>query len=286
MHLFTPIPTTAPTKEQRKVLRKQRRDRARIMRRLLALLLLAVPLVVLIIKYSGTPTGLWLQKKLSLVWSSKNYEARTAHVLLVPLGAMLAVFFRLTLGIRVLGPFRSVLLAIAFQATGILPGLVFLIVALGTVTLTRPIIKALRLTSYARLSVTLSLVALMIVLSMMLGRHLHYKTMIRSVYFPIVVLSLMADGFAATLRKEGTRSALWRGASTALLGVIICLVAEHDGFQRLLLRYPELLLAEVGLMLVISEYFAFRWFKRWNPPPARRRRAKRSPEPATPAAAD
>ena len=64
-----------------------------------------------------------------------------------------------------------------------------------------------------------------------------------------LLLCLISEGFARTLAKEGFVSALWRGTTTALLGVVIVLFTRIPGSQDLLLRYPEL----AGATLVVQE---------------------------------
>lgn len=255
--------------------KRSARERRRVRRRLTMAVLLLVPVVILALKLSGTPLGEALRDALSLHTHVGRINVHVAHVLLVPLGALLAVFFRLTLGIRVLGPFRSVLLAIAFLMTGLTVGLVFVAVVLAAVVAVRPFLSRLKLPYYARLSATLSTVALVIAVTMLVGRGFGWQELTKAGYFPIVVLSLTAEGFASTYRREGPRSALWRGFATVLLGVLITGIAAIPGFEALLLEYPELLLVEVGLMLAISEFMGFRLLAGLNPPVRRKRRRKK-----------
>jgi hypothetical protein len=91
-------------------------------------LLFIVPLLIVIGKWPALPTSGLLTQWFSLDALPAAVHHGARHILFVPLGAVLVVFCRLTLGIRVLGPFRSILLAVAFQVTGILVGLIFLAV--------------------------------------------------------------------------------------------------------------------------------------------------------------
>lgn len=234
--------------------------------------LFALPLVIILLKASNLPFAETLRHLLSLQGSAEEVKSRVAHVLLVPLGAAIVVFFRVTLGIRVLGPFRSVLLAIAFQITGVLVGCFFLALVVATLVSVRPLIKKIKLPYFARLSVSLSTVATLIMVAMVLGRAFHWHALARTAYFPVVVLCLTADGFASTLRREGMRSALWRGAATAAVAVLITAVAAIPGLELTLARHPELLLVEIGCIILIAECLGLRLFSHLNPPVPKKKR--------------
>jgi hypothetical protein len=244
-------------------------------RKWVVLVLLLVPLASIAVKCLDLPGADLLTKALTLSSVPPEIQGRLGYVLFVPLGAVMVVFFRITLGIRLLGPFRSILLAVAFQVTGIPLGLLFLGIVVGVVVAIRPLLRAIRLPYFARVSTTLSAVAAIMMVSIVAGQALHVDALHRVAYFPIVVLCLTGDGFARTLRREGFRSALWRGAMTALVAVLISAVSSIRGFQGILVRYPELLVLEIGLIIVLSEFFGYRLFGGFNPAPKKSGRRKR-----------
>lgn len=254
----------------------RRRKRMTPVRRWTLLAMFALPLVIIALKLSTLPIGQLLREVLSLDGSAQEISGRVRNVLLVPLGAAIVVFFRITLGIRVLGPFRSVLLALAFQVTGVGLGTFFLALVISVLVLMRRWLRRLRLPYFGRLSVVVSMVAAIIMIALVLARGFGIDALSRTAYFPIVVLCLTADGFVTTLRREGTRSAVWRGAMTAMVAVLITYLTRVPGFEPLLAHYPELLFAEIGVILVISYFLGFRFFAALNPPIKRRKKKSRS----------
>lgn len=238
------------------------------------------PLLVMVGKWAVLPTCELFTRAFSLANLSKDMQGRVTYVLSVPFGAALVVFFRLFLGIRLLGPFRSILIAVAFQITGILPGLVFLAAVIGIVVAIRPLIKALRLPYFARVSVILSTVALILLIALLASAWLGFASLGRAAYFPIVVLCLMGEGFARTLSREGVGSALWRGTMTALVAVLITFLFQIHGFRSLFLHFPELLVVETGCIVVIAEFFDLRLLARLNPPVPIRLPSQRAKEKA------
>jgi hypothetical protein len=237
----------------------------------LVALLFIVPLAIMIGKCSMFPTSQWLRTWVSLSTIPAKVDHSARHILFVPLGAVLVVFSRLTLGIRLLGPFRSVLLAVAFQVTGVLSGLAYLAAIMAIILLVRPRLRSFRMPYFGRVSVILSVVAVVMVLGLLASDWLGAESLHQVASLPIVVLWLMGEGLAKTLAREGPLSAFWRGAMTALLAAAIALLSEVPGFKDLLLRFPELLILQVGCIVFIAKFLDLRLLEGLNPPVVRRR---------------
>jgi len=146
---------------------------------------------------------------------------------------------------------------------------VFLTIVIGVIAALRPLLKAIHLPYFGRVSVILSAVAAIMVIAVLFGPWLKIEAMRGVVYFPVVVLCLAGEGFARTLSKEGLRSATWRGTMTALVAVLITLLSQMPALEHLLLRFPELLVAQVACIVVISEFLDLRLLQGLNPAPAR-----------------
>ena len=192
---------------------------------------------------------------------------RWANILFVPIGALVIVVFRLTLGLRVLGPFRSVLLAFAFLATGAAVGLGFLVVTVVAPLLMRPLIKALRLPYFGRISIMLSAVSLVIVAGALAGSWLGYRRLEEVAYLPVVVVCLVGEALARCIRREGTPSGLWRAGMTALAAFSVALLASYQPLRDLLQRDPELVFIAVASIAVVARFLNFRILAGLNPKP-------------------
>lgn len=227
--------------------------------------LLLLPLVIAAVKCSGLPGAEFLGRTVSLANLPLEMHHRLRYLLFVPLGATLVVLFRLTLGIRLLGPFRSILLGVAFQVTGIPGGILFLALVVVAIGIIRPTLKAMHLPYFARVSVTLGLVSAIMIAMLLIGHWLDAEALYRVAYFPIVVLCLVGDGFARTFVKEGPRSALWRGAMTTLVAVLLTWLSGIAALRHLLMDYPELLVAQIGGMIAVSEFLDLRLLNWLNP---------------------
>ncbi len=256
--------------------RAARRRRATAHSLWIAGALLAIPGLLIAFKSSSLPGSVQLSGLLSFEGLSPDLRVRTEHLLFAPVGALLVVFARLTLGIRVLGPFRSVLLALAFPVTGPWVGLSMFAVVIAVVVGLRPVLRRMRLPYFGRSTAKLAAVAGVLVAVMLVGVGLGIASLERVAYFPIVVLTLAGDAFSTALRREGAVSAVWRAAATAGVALVITAIASVQTLQDCLVRSPELVLVALGLIVLVCKLLALRLFQGLNPPVKRTRERRKA----------
>ena len=110
----------------------------------------------------------------------------------------------------------------------------------------------------------LSLVAALLVLSLMLGRWWHIDELFRVAHFPVIALCLTCESFARTVDKEGLGEAAWRTITTIIVAGTIAGAAELGAIAFFLVR-PELLLLQAGGILLMSRYCDLRLLEGWTP---------------------
>lgn len=265
-----PSVSTAPPPARRTVVARRARPTARPTTGtwLFVGAVLLIPLLLALGKLDASPASGALREHVSLNAMSPELRDKVADILFVPVGALVVVTFRLTLGLRVLGPFRSVLLAFAFLATGIAIGIGFLIVTVAALVLARPLIKALRLPYFGRISVMLSLVAIAIGAGALVGSWV-YPKLEEVAYMPVVVVCLVGEALARAVRREGARSGLWRATVTVAAAATVALLASLQPLRDLLLGDPELVFVPIAAIVVVSSFLDFRLLAPLNPTPAR-----------------
>lgn len=238
-------------------------------------LVFGLPLAVLVARALPVPSLNALVSGLTLADLPPKVVAQVGFVLAIPLGAIIVVIARVTLGLRLMGPFRPILIAVALQMTGIVPGLLFLAAASILIATVRPLVRALKLPYFARTATTLSVVALFSISVLLVGKWFDLGTLMALAHFPIVVLCLAAEAFARTISGEGLHSAAWRGSLTAATALLITFIITTPGVLAVLIAHPELVLLEVGLAALIGRNFAYRALDHLNPKPVKKEAAAR-----------
>lgn len=233
--------------------------------------LLAVTLRVLATLGEG-PAGLgtlwdlgnWLNSTLTLLWVPPEDRAGVLYILLLPLAALLTAVTRLSLGLRVLG-FRAILIAIGFQEIGILPSLLLIAVIALTIAALRPLMRRAGMPLYARVASILCIVAVTMVVGLLAGAGLDSPTLWSFAFFPVVILAMLAESIADSIAREDAATAAWRTAWTIALALLIATVSQIGVVRELALVCPELIVTQLALILVVSEFFDWRLFETFRP---------------------
>src|SRR5262249_404479 len=133
----------------------------------------------------------------------------------------------------------------------------------------RPLVRSLRLPYFGRASLMISAVAVVMVMVTLVGSWLQKSSLFNVAHFPIVVLVLVGEKVAVSIRRDGAWCGVWRAATTARIGVALTSIASIPGVPRLLLGHPELLLVEIAPIVIISTFCDWRLLERFNPKPRR-----------------
>lgn len=230
-------------------------------------LLFGLPAILLILKFLPWIGASTMADMFSLTRLPAVILRHVQRLMLMSLGAVIVVIFRLSLGIRVLGPVRPILIALAYQLTGFVVGTVFLVAVMIIIALIRPLLRSAGMPYFARIATVLSLVSLMVLVTLEIGMVIGTEEFLMVGLLPVVVLTFAAEGFAKTLYKEGIKSASWRTLMTILVAALINLLTDFPGMHHFVLRFPELLLIDIGLIYLVSRYCKFRAFEFLNPSP-------------------
>jgi len=225
--------------------------------------LFALPFAVALAKLPVFPTSPVCASFFSLVALPAHFHKSVEAILFVPVGALLVVLFRLTLGLRVLGLFRPILLAMAFDVVGIPISLAFLLFVLVIIVALRPLLTTDH--NYSRVAVLLSLGSALLLAPLMVGKWWDVNWLREIVFFPVIALCLTCESFAKVLDRNGIREAVWRTFTTVVAACVIVSVMSLPGVLNLFLHFPELLLAQAGCILLINKYLDFRIFEGANP---------------------
>ena len=240
-----------------------RGDRIAIKTDWLLVALLTLPLAIAVGKWPLLPTSAVFAGFFSLADLSPHFHKAVENVLFVPLGAVVVVFFRLTLGLRVLGLFRPILMAMAFDALGIPISVAFLMFVLVIIVALRSLLTTDH--SYSRVAILLSLASALLFAPLMAGDWWHIGWLRDIVFFPVIALCLTCESFAKVLDQEGIGEAAWRTVVTVLAAAVIVSFINFPGVVGLFLRFPELLLVQAGCILLINKYLDLRFFEGANP---------------------
>lgn len=188
-------------------------------------------------------------------------------VLLVPIAGSVITVARNILGLVPFGTFMPALIAVSFQDTGFLLGsTMFLFIILVTSAVNFLLIR-LKLLHIPRLVIVLTVVVMSLMAFSILAIKIGLTRAAGVSMFPMAILALTSERFTQTILEDSWREAAKRILITYLISAGCFFVICQQTLQTLIAAFPELLLLNISLNLLIGswpglrllEYFRFKW---------------------------
>jgi D-alanine-D-alanine ligase len=206
--------------------------------------------------------GVLLNQSFTLEWIPPADRWDVLYLLLLPTATVIITLARLTFGLRVLG-FRAILIAVGFQEIGPVASLALIATVSATTILVRPLMRRARLPLYARISVILGITAMVMVGALFVGPWMRSEVVWNMAFFPVIILAMLAEGVAKTLDRDNGLTAAWRLGWTLVLAVLIAAISQNPGLREFVLRFPEVMLTQMVVIVLISEFLDFRLLQDW-----------------------
>ncbi len=197
---------------------------------------------------------------------NKGISARDiVLILMLPVIATIIVLFRQILGIKTLGIYIPSILTLAFLAVGLKYGLAVFFVVLVTATVVRWILKRARLLYLPRMAIVLTIVALAILFTFILGARFGKTGFISMSILPMLAMILLVERFVAVQIERGGRQALGLSLATIVVSCVCFWIVNLEYLKTLILGYPEIILVTLPLNILLgrwtglrlTEYFRF-----------------------------
>ncbi|MEZ4459216.1 MAG: 7TM domain-containing protein [bacterium] len=185
-------------------------------------------------------------------------------VLMLPIGALVVVLFRNVIGIPTFGTFLPALIAAAAGATGVLWGMVSLVIVLLAVVVARRATERLGLLHSPTLAILLVVVVLTMIGTSFAAERLGLMDLARISYFPIAVMAIASERFYLALVEKGKGEAA-KQLSGTLLVVFGCYVVMNSlAVQMIVSGFPEVLLFVIAANIYVGRWVGVRMLEMWR----------------------
>ena len=179
-------------------------------------------------------------------------------ILMIPIGATVVAISRNVVGLLPFGTFMPALIAVSFRDTGLLVGFLFFFVVIVVGSLTNAALIRLRLLHVPRLVIIITVVVMSILILSIVAIRLGFAQGAAVSLFPMAILSLTCERFTQTLLEDGARDAVRRMAVTFIVASACYFVYNIETLQILIVAFPELLLCNIAIALVIGSWTGMR----------------------------
>jgi hypothetical protein len=179
-------------------------------------------------------------------------------ILMFPVGAVVTIIFRNVIGLEIFGTFLPVLIAAAFQGTGLFWGLITfaVIILLGAVL--GAILHRLRILYAPRLTIILVYVVLALLLISVFGMEFANVSLGHAALFPLAVMAITIERFSLIAEEAGIKKALTIFFKTIVTVIFCYLVINSLFLQTVVLAFPETLLLVISLSIYLGAWKGLR----------------------------
>lgn len=179
-------------------------------------------------------------------------------LLLIPVGSLIIVVLRNVVGVKAIGTFMPVLIAIAFRETQLLSGILLFSLVVAAGLSIRFFLERLRLLLVPRLGVVLTAVVLIMLAISLLSNQLGFEVGLSISLFPMVILTMVIERMSIVWEERGANEAIQQGIGSLLMASLCYMVLGLEVLEHLVFVFPELLLVVLAATLLIGRYTGYR----------------------------
>ncbi len=179
-------------------------------------------------------------------------------LLLVPIGALVVVIFRVLIGLKTSGTFMPVLIALAFIQTTLLAGIGILVTLVLVGLWLRSYLSRLDLLMVSRIGAVLIMVVFLMAGFSVMSYKLGLDQVLNITFFPMIIMAWTIERMSITWEEDGPREVAKQGSGSLLVAVIAYLSMTNRMVEHLTYNFPELLLVVLGIILMLGQYSGYR----------------------------
>lgn len=179
-------------------------------------------------------------------------------LLMLPVGALVVVIFRNVIGMPTFGTFLPALIAAATSETGLMWGIIGILIVVVIAAAVRRLFHRLQLLHSPSLAILLAAVAVTLLATSLGAEAIGAKKLAYITLFPVAVLAISAERFFLLLTEKGAVPAFKSLGGTLVVMSACYAVMNSLALQILLIGFPEFLLCVVALDIYLGRWIGIR----------------------------
>jgi len=188
-------------------------------------------------------------------------------LLMLPIIVTLIAFFRQVIGIKAFGIYTPAIVTFAFLAIPQLRyGVIIFVSVILVGMIVRFLLKRLRILYLPRVAITLSIIALVILIMLGFGGSMQRTGLASVSIFPILIMITIVEKFVAAQIEKGNKVALILAVETLVISIVGYYLASWPLLIKGIIAYPWIIFITIPINIVlgkwdglrISEYIRFR----------------------------
>ena len=182
-------------------------------------------------------------------------------LILLPLGGLLIALIKNVIGLKTYGVFLPILIAFALTYTGYFTGVfLFLLITILVTVISIPL-NNWGLLYAPKMVVILSCTVVSMLVAILIGIQYEINWLTSFSFFPVIIVSIMAERFARAIEEDGYKKAINRIRIINVRTTLCYVVFSSVVINSMLLIFPELLLVMIVLSLMLGKWIGLRVFE-------------------------
>ena len=184
-----------------------------------------------------------------------------------PLGILVVVLMRNVVGIKTMGTFTPMLVAMSLVKTGFWAGLVCFSVIIAVGLVLRAVLSKLNLLLVPRISAVVICVILIMQFMTIAGARLDWEIASSAVFFPIIITAWIIERASITWEEDGAANALSEIVYSMITAVVTYLVISSEYIRHITFAFNEINLVILFAVMLLGTYTGYRLteLKRFTP---------------------
>lgn len=179
-------------------------------------------------------------------------------LMVVPLGIFLLVVLRNIVGIKSLGTFMPVLIAMAFRETQLVWGIILFGTVVATGLLFRFYLEQLKLLLVPRLASVLIFVLVLMAVMSVVTNALGFQRGLSVALFPMVILAMTIERVSVIWDERGAQEAILQAIGSLIVAALCYMVMTIPSVEHIFFTFPELHLVLLAATILIGRYTGYR----------------------------
>ncbi len=179
-------------------------------------------------------------------------------LMIFPLAILIVVILRNIVGIKTMGTFTPMLIAMALVETGFVSGLIGFGLIVGIGSLIRTALSKLNLLLVPRISAVVVFVILIIQFSAILGYHYDWSVASSVLFFPIIIMAWIIERASIIWEEEGFKSATKEVMNSVLVAIITYFVIVNQTIRHVMFVFNELNVVILFIIMLLGTYTGYR----------------------------
>lgn len=198
----------------------------------------------------------------SFKYSMFNLPVREQNMLKIitvfPLAILSIVILRNIVGIKTLGTFTPMLIAMSFIQTGLINGLLAFIFLITIGLLIRRIFSKIRLLLVPRISTIVILVIFLIQIITVVAYNFNIEIGLSLLFFPLIITAWIIERSSIVIDESGEKAAIKQNIITLIVATFTYLVISSEQIRYIMYVFNEINISILFLIMLIGTYTGYR----------------------------